>query len=325
MLKFLSIFFGGHLLLKTVLRRRQAKIISTVIFDKDNRVNVTEALIKTESDPKLIANQRATFIMVDVSNLKLSEDQTYYDIQYNVEGQTLQQLYNLCDKQKFGTEKLLGFCSGIAIDNKKALTAGHCISQENLSNIALVFDFRVNDNGEMPTKIPAKNVVFPTSISAMAKATADDISRITPPIDSFQDTLDRAIRDYAILNVDGEFPYFVPLQTIGNHTVGTGIYSIGYPFGLAQKMGSGTVKYSGEKGFYSNLDSFSGNSGAPVFEKETHNLAGIHITGVRKKYPDFSQQNGETCYRYAVYETDAMTSSLDLAGEINIEEFLPFL
>lgn len=329
MLKTLATILAGHVAIKSLIKRQHHEPISKVIFDSDDRENVTEDLIASESDQKLIDNQRATFIMVNKEALELSEDKQFYTIRYEYDNATMQEQFNLCEEEKFIKEKRLGFCSGIALDNKKALTSGRCVGSRDLSKIALVFNFRANADGTMPTTIPATNVVFPRNLSAMGRKVQEDIDQMVPPINTLGDYLDRGIQDYAIFNLSEQAPFSVPL-TVGQKTRNSDIYTLAYPYGLPQKMGSGYVLYEGKQGFITNINMFQGTSGAPIFEKATHKLIGIHSREVDKIFPDFVTREDGTCKKYAVYNITEMfrlykDNTQVVNNEINIEQFLPFL
>ena len=71
---------------------------------------------------------------------------------------------------------------------------------------------------------------------------------------------------------------------------------LGYPLGLPMKLtiNAGISNNDNFSFFYTSLDSFSGNSGAPVFDLSTHRVIGILVSGA----VDF-EFNG-SCYKESV-------------------------
>lgn len=271
MLKSLATIVVGGWVLK--------RLFSKVIFGKDLRFNITNQMIQNQNDPLLIANEQATFIIVDKSRLQISEDQKFYTVRYK---KTLQEQNNLCDGEKFGAERSLGYCTGIAFDNQKALTSARCIQDTDISSIALMFYFRVNeDQITVPKTIPVEHVIFPASISV----------------------LDGQDSDFAILHLDQDAPSSIPFSK-GTHTPGTELYWIGYPHGLPQKYGAATVigEDVDQNLIYSDASTFGGNSGSPVFEKFTHQFVGIHVRSPGTQYY-FQTRKNQSCQEYRVYES----------------------
>jgi len=92
--------------------------------------------------------------------------------------------------------------------------------------------------------------------------------------------------------------------------VNTPLYCLGYPSGLPLKQASGVVRVNDDAKYYfkTDLTTFQGNSGSPVFTKDTNQIVGILVSGAVDyiqdkntglanviKTPNFSRDNVGEC------------------------------
>ena len=78
--------------------------------------------------------------------------------------------------------------------------------------------------------------------------------------------------------------------------VGRPVYTLGYPCGLPLKLADNARVLSRTSiGFRADLDTYTGNSGSPVFDAETHALLGIVIEA-QKDEGDFEPSPTQRCY-----------------------------
>ena len=107
--------------------------------------------------------------------------------------------------------------------------------------------------------------------------------------------------DYAVLRVDrvitspGAVP--LPLQSDVHVASGTPVGIIGHPQGLPMKIAFGAdtvVRRSSvfSSQFSANFDASGGNSGSPVFNRETGEVAGIYVSSLASDFVD-----EEDCFR----------------------------
>jgi V8-like Glu-specific endopeptidase len=182
-----------------------------------------------------------------------------------------------CSSVRFGSEVLGPKCTGFLVAPNVIATAGHCMNTpEDCSNFYWAFDYKLKSaNDSSYTKIPAESVYSCKRVLARKFEAHEGI-------DFTLIQLDRDVkgRDPLVLDFSSEGP------------VGTLLFALGYPSSTPLKFtDSGSVTKSLEKVFYSNLDTFSGNSGSPVFEASTNKIIGIVSMG----NGDWVWNSGNTC------------------------------
>ena len=96
-------------------------------------------------------------------------------------------------------------------------------------------------------------------------------------------TLDRKVKHYYQLTIDNE-------RQVDK---GDNIFTIGSPLGLALKFsGNAKITKHTRNHCLSNLDTFQGNSGSPVFSKRTGNVIGMVVSGGQ----DFIYNKYRNCF-----------------------------
>ncbi len=194
-------------------------------------------------------------------------------------------------KQKFGTDKFaddvkfldqptVGSCTGFLIAPDIMVTAGHCVnSMQEANQFVWIFDYTSEsdfiDGNRLRFK---KENIF--EVESILTSTLDDKTR----------------DDYAVLRLKRKSdrkPY--RFRTSGTVMEGSAINTIGCPTGLPLKFSTNAVVVdnSPKNWFKSNIDSFPGNSGGPVFDKNGF-IEGILVRGA------VTYSNGEYTgdYRY---------------------------
>ncbi len=104
--------------------------------------------------------------------------------------------------------------------------------------------------------------------------------------------------DWVVLRLEHAVPQSVPVSPprIQAPKVGQAVYTLGHPGGLPLKLTDrATVTRVSDDSFRTDLDTFAGNSGSPVFDAETHALVGIVAEG-QPGAADFSAQVERGCY-----------------------------
>ena len=248
--------------------------VSRGVFGKDGRLEVKDA----EGYEDFV---RATAVMISKQNI------------YNEEFYS----WSLRDKlvRRFGTTKFaddvrfldqpaIGSCTGFLIAPDILVTAGHCInSMEEANQFVWVFDYTSESDFGTNKKlqIDKENIFEVESIitSEYIENTADD--------------------DYAILRLkrkSDRVPY--RFRTSGKVLEGGAINTIGCPTGLPLKFATNAVVVdnSPNKWFKSDIDSFPGNSGGPVFDQNGF-IEGILVRGA-VKYSS-SGYTGDYIYDYS--------------------------
>lgn len=213
---------------------------------------------------------------------------------------TAKRNFNLCDDERFALQNVLPICSGFLAAPDVLVTAGHCIEkEEDCKNFKWVFDYV-----EGTDRIPNENIYGCKEI-------------IGQKLKATQFTL----KDYAVIRLDRKVTDREPLEIRmkGNPNWGEELLVIGHPLGLPQKITDGAQVKVGNVGgflkpirnlfrkrdfFMANLDAFVGNSGSPVFNKETGKVEGILIEGAE----DFTEDPDLLCNRTVVKKDSGFVS-----------------
>lgn len=170
--------------------------------------------------------------------------------------------FNLCDSERFGGQPADSFCTASLVGPDLVLTAGHCVaSAEVCRGKQFVFGYVMGAAGEWPSRLPASDIYTCAEIVASANKGTEDFAVVR---------LDRPVTDREPLAVDRSGP----------PAPGDGVFAIGTPLGVPLKVADNArVRKVGVDSFISDLDTFGGNSGSPVFNARTGLIAGVLIAG----------------------------------------------
>ena len=248
-----------------------------VVYGTDDRRDVFE---ETDANRRALAD--STCALVDASNLTEAEDGTYtlqtYDYDYYG--------FEPCEGEPFASQPVAAYCTAFVVGPDLIATAGHCFSESDLAYARFVFGFRMTDSETPRTTFDADEVY--TGVEVVARQLEGDF-------------------DYALIRVDR--PIVAPgarilrLRGAGTIPEGTRVGVIGHPAGLPTKIAFGdtsVVRDSDEAGYFvTNLDTYGGNSGSPVFNADTGLVEGILVRGEE----DFELDGA--CFRSRVLEDEA--------------------
>ncbi|MCS6947504.1 MAG: serine protease [Steroidobacteraceae bacterium] len=175
--------------------------------------------------------------------------------------------------------------SGLLIGPRHVLTCWHGWTHFFADAQLAIFDYYARSPCDNPTTLPASRIYrvrpYPSSV---------------PPR---TDAAELASGDWVILELERSVEHLqfeVSPPVIARPQLGRAVYTLGYPCGLPLKLASNaTILHQGGVEFRTDLDTFSGNSGSPVFDAETHALVGIVVQG-QKNEGDFEASPSRRCY-----------------------------
>ena len=231
------------------------KSLYEVIYDTDDRKNIYEV-----SDPALLNDAKKAACIIMKDQLVPNPDGTFSIKPKGV----FKIVFGLCEEENFSTEPVSAFCSGFAVSKKIFITAGHCIKGTELAKIVIVYGFEVNKANNVNQIIKATDIFQPIQI---VKRELDANSK----------------NDYCVLKISGEFQpeRIATIRMNGKINDGEDIHVIGYPCGLPAKITPNGKVFNNTIAnyFVTNLDTYGGNSGSPVFNSKTHVVEGILVRG----------------------------------------------
>jgi len=246
--------------------------IDKVIYGKDDRLEMYQFVA---SPLAYLGDSVAA--MIEKRNLKKSLIGDYMEFSRRVK--KLKDAYGFCGKENFDEQPTAGMCTGFLVHPKIIVTAGHCYAtfrRDMCKHANWVFDYKVPRN-----RNSMKMAIWPENVYRCKKVHKEIMNMRTGV-------------DYAIVELDrevlGRDPVILNRDSIARE--GDRLLIMGHPMGLPLKVASNArVINNGEIFFATNLDSFQGNSGSPVFNLKSGEVEGILVRGKS----DLLQKN--SCYK----------------------------
>ncbi len=181
--------------------------------------------------------------------------------------------FNLCDCEPFQQQSIFAgpMCTGFLVKEDMIVTAAHFVNEKNVIDLRIVFGFKMMDATSAVIQVPNKNIYQGVKL----------LNRVYKRMDT-----GGSGSDWALVKLDRKVvgQSVATLSTKGL-SCGQGVYVIGHPVGLPLKYAPGAhiMDISGAY-FPADLDVYSGNSGSPVFDSDTHELLGMVVRGDNRDF-----------------------------------------
>ncbi len=178
--------------------------------------------------------------------------------------------FNLCDSEPYHQQPAAAglLYTGFLVKEDIIATAAHCTYERNVTDLRIVFGFKMSDPFNPVTRVSDENIYKGVEI----------IHRVYDRKGSGADwalvRLDRKVEGQEIAKLSKNSIF-----------CGQPVYVIGHPNGLPLKYSAGARVRSVEKAYFgADLDVYSGNSGSPVFNLDTHEVIGILVHGDNRDF-----------------------------------------
>lgn len=240
----------------------------STIYGADDRMEEYEM-----TDPRILAAGSATAVLIQRSGLIDRGDGTF---QLDAESfawwyrwiDPLDTGHALCPDEPFRDQPSAGMCTAVLVASDLIATAGHCVACDRASDVAVVFDF-VMEDALTPTRI----------------LRADQVYWIDEVID-----YQVGYPDWGLVRLDRKVAHRVPLplRRAGQVPDEQRLLVIGHPWGIPRKYDAGAVvRQNTEPTFFqANLDTYQGHSGAPVINLDSMEVEGILCRGMEEFVED---------------------------------------
>ena len=216
-----------------------------------------------------------------------------------IKTQSLKENARLCAGEKFASNKSVNGCTGFLVGEDLMVSAGHCFMT--------------------PDDCTDKLIVFGLGISQQTESGYSVRNRDVYECAEILDTQFNGQSDFSLIRINKKTKRVaLKIRQKGMIKSTDEVFMLGHPMGSPLKK-SNQVKVSDNDNqtfFKAPLDSFTGNSGSPVFNARTLLVEGILVNGQE----DFLLDDSKQCYRNRIYEED--NSSMSGEGVTRISEIL---
>ena len=239
------------------------------IWGSDDRVDMFEV-----QDPKILELSKSVAALIPKERMERLANGDYL-----LKGDSLEKAWGFCPESKFASQPFIANCSASLIDEDKILTAGHCLNMpKGKDSYYVVFGYELNRSSQEEIKLPKEDVfVFAETIYY-----------------NFDLSMSETAIDLAVLRLDRPAkrkPLKMDIDFRPNN--GDEVFVLGFPLGLPLKLApNGYVWNEGSmpNSFRHDLDTFSVNSGSPVFDRASSKLIGVHVRGTGNNFKYYGRQ-----------------------------------
>jgi V8-like Glu-specific endopeptidase len=257
------------------------------IFGNDDRIDTKDA------SPFLQNLARSVPALIQKDRIRKLPDGSL-----KLEGPKLTKM-GFCSDETFADERQIANCSASLIGKNKVLTAAHCFNDKNYTcdSYNVVFDYQRH---EIP--MTTDHIMDAKQVYSCKKIDYYKFDESIAGVDLAIIELDRDVED--------RMPVELDLKT--RLKINDPLLMIGYPLGISQKVvDDGIVTGIDKKNvsFKHTLDSFSVNSGGPIFSADGKQV-GVLVRGTGA---NSEERNGEGCGRWHIDSGNGYSDSNDLS------------
>ncbi len=240
------------------------------IYGRDSRVESQQ-----EGDSRMIELARSVPALVQPVSLAALPNGDYRLVDFRATRE-------FCSDARFFGQPSFSGCSASLIADDLVLTAAHCLTgpaEDPCGGAKVVFDFALGKDTEVIRK---ENVFECERVEYRefnTRAPGEDLAIIK---------LKRRVEGRPWIRLAAREP-----------RVGDKLSMIGYPLGLPQKTVTEGKLQRHDFSLYSfrhNLDTFSSNSGGPIFDEDLKQVGVL----VRSTSQNWSQEDGRTCRQWGI-------------------------
>ncbi len=274
--------------------------ILPIIYGQDDRREVYQA---TETHKQKAGSVAALF------SFRLPQNDKRAEIKLD-RLETLREAKTLCEKEPFGDQPIGAFCTGVLVGPDILLTAGHCFKksggllsrEQECQMTSFVFGFSYAAEKADPRTVKTEDIyTCKALVKSMIVDGAEDWAIVR---------LNQAVKGRAPLDVNLK-------QAQDDVKKGMPLYMIGHPLGLPAKVvANGKVSRVHRTRFESNLDTFAGNSGSPVFNAESNLIEGIVAWNPEEDLRECLEDHGATVYRSKKFEEEEGSSGATMVSTL---------
>jgi subtilisin-like proprotein convertase family protein len=245
------------------------------IYGQDDRAEEYEV-----TDPDILAAGAATAMFLHREELIDKGDGTY-----ELPHESLAWWYTwldpigtgnaLCADEPFHDQPSVGTCTGVLVGPDLIATAGHCVACLESADLAVVFDFVMQDADTATVTLNRDQVYWVAEILEYQAGSPD----------------------WGLVRLDREVTSRTPLalRRTGQVADGQPVFMVGHPWGMPRKYAAGAlVRENTESTFFqANVDAYRGNSGSPVINLQSMVVEGLLVRGM----PTFAEDILSGCDR----------------------------
>lgn len=233
-------------------------VTTTPTFAANKAIYGTDSRIEVNESKNPLHHKLSQSVAAMVKKKKIKKGATTSTLS----NETLRDVLSVCSSTRFSKQQSASDCTGFLVAPNLIATAGHCIEDDMCQDSVWVFDYKLENAKQTHIKTVKNSNVY-----SCKRVINHEYGRFLGS-DWAVIELDRPVTDRAPLKLSNKLP-----------KVSESVFAIGTPSGAPLKVATGKVRKTSTDRFTTNLDTFGGNSGSPVFNSKTGLVEGILVRG----------------------------------------------